>query len=495
MQTRRPKLLLADDSLTIQKVVTLTFTDEGMEVVSAGTGEEAIRIMEESGPPDVLLADVHMPGMSGYEVCERVKQDALWHHVPVVLLKGAFEPFNEAEARRVGADEVLSKPFQSIKDLIGKVGSLLGGKDAAQASRDDERRVDDERRHEHATDAYAAGVREATTSAVVAQDADAKRAPQAGAFATDFAMDDEMIEATPAESFGRRDEAAHTELADVGAAFAGDAVAEARPVERREESAYAAAAGREVAAESQTGSSPFASRASSVATADESLLDLGVADEPSSAPAEMDDFVLDLDFDEPPPASAGSAAAPAAYGGGQFVPQVDTAGAFAEAAHGSGETYGDDAPAAAHAGYDFSAESAPREDMYATQDVSAMRDFVEPQVVASDEPVRMDEDLSVEGDVARPPVAAAPSSWDFSDAAVAHEEESAPGEVRDESPESVGTAAASTLTPGQLSPEMIDAIARRVVELMSERAVQEIAWEVVPALAERIIRQRLDEEK
>src|SRR5919112_732763 len=68
-----------------------------------------------------------MPGPDGYALCERVKRDGRLRHVPVVLLVGTFEPFNEAEARRVGADTVLTKPFQSIRDLVSKVGSLLGG--------------------------------------------------------------------------------------------------------------------------------------------------------------------------------------------------------------------------------------------------------------------------------------------------------------------------------------------------------------------------------
>src|SRR5688500_2700604 len=71
-----------------------------------------------------------MPGPDGYELCERIKRDARLGHVPVVLLVGTFEPFNEAEARRVGADTVLTKPFQSIRNLVGKVGSLLGGGEA-----------------------------------------------------------------------------------------------------------------------------------------------------------------------------------------------------------------------------------------------------------------------------------------------------------------------------------------------------------------------------
>ena len=126
MLSGRRKLLLADDSPTVQKVISLTFEDEGMEVVSASDGAEALRALEEQRP-DILLADVWMPGPNGYELCERVRGDARLRHIPVILLVSKFEPFNEAEARRVGADTVLTKPFQSIRDLVSRVGSLLGG--------------------------------------------------------------------------------------------------------------------------------------------------------------------------------------------------------------------------------------------------------------------------------------------------------------------------------------------------------------------------------
>ncbi|HYP00475.1 MAG TPA: response regulator, partial [Pyrinomonadaceae bacterium] len=120
------KLLLADDSLTIQKVVSLTFDDEAMEVTTVGSGAEALRYLGES-LPDIVLADVFMPEPNGYQLCERIKTDERTRHIPVLLLVGTFEPFNQAEARRVGADEVLTKPFQSIRDLVNKVGGLLGG--------------------------------------------------------------------------------------------------------------------------------------------------------------------------------------------------------------------------------------------------------------------------------------------------------------------------------------------------------------------------------
>lgn len=121
------KLLLADDSITIQKVVELTFADEGVDVVCVSNGRDAIERIEEFAP-DVILADVFMPQMNGYEVCEYVKQNERLKHIPVMLLFGSFEPFDEAEARRVGADDILTKPFQSIRRLIDKVGHLVSGR-------------------------------------------------------------------------------------------------------------------------------------------------------------------------------------------------------------------------------------------------------------------------------------------------------------------------------------------------------------------------------
>ncbi|MDQ6652337.1 MAG: response regulator, partial [Acidobacteriota bacterium] len=121
------KLLLADDSITIQKVVDLTFADEGVSVVCVNNGREAIERLEEF-TPDVVLADVFMPQMNGYEVCEYIKQNEKLKNIPVMLLVGSFEPFDEAEARRVGADDTLTKPFQSIRRLIDKVGVLVGGR-------------------------------------------------------------------------------------------------------------------------------------------------------------------------------------------------------------------------------------------------------------------------------------------------------------------------------------------------------------------------------
>jgi CheY-like chemotaxis protein len=121
------KLLLADDSATVQKVIDLTFADEGVEVIIAGDGEEAIEKVEQL-LPDVVLVDVLMPVFNGYEVCEYIKTSEKLKHIPVMLLVGSFEPFDEAEARRVGANEILTKPFKSIRRLIDKVGELVAVK-------------------------------------------------------------------------------------------------------------------------------------------------------------------------------------------------------------------------------------------------------------------------------------------------------------------------------------------------------------------------------
>ncbi len=78
------KLLLADDSETVQKVVNLTFDLEGIEVITFGDGDSA---MEQflAVAPDVVLADVNMPGMSGYDICQKIKENEATKHTPVIL--------------------------------------------------------------------------------------------------------------------------------------------------------------------------------------------------------------------------------------------------------------------------------------------------------------------------------------------------------------------------------------------------------------------------
>ncbi|HEX8910645.1 MAG TPA: response regulator, partial [Anaeromyxobacteraceae bacterium] len=122
-------LLLADDSITIQKVVGITFAGEDFQITAVDNGEEALARARELRP-DVILADVVMPRKNGYELCEAVKADPALQHIPVLLLAGTFEAFDEGRARAARADGHIAKPFES-QALIAKVKELLGG--AAQA--------------------------------------------------------------------------------------------------------------------------------------------------------------------------------------------------------------------------------------------------------------------------------------------------------------------------------------------------------------------------
>lgn len=114
-------ILLADDSLTIQKVVELTFMEEDFDVVSVSDGDHALAKLGEIAPA-LVIADVHMPGASGYEVCSQVK--TAHPGVPVLLLVGTFEVFDEEEAQTAGADAHLKKPFDS-QELLQMVEGLV----------------------------------------------------------------------------------------------------------------------------------------------------------------------------------------------------------------------------------------------------------------------------------------------------------------------------------------------------------------------------------
>jgi CheY-like chemotaxis protein len=120
------KLLLADDSVTIQRVIELTFADEDVQVVAVGDGKKAIASIQ-SDRPDIVLADVGMPERDGYEVAAFIKGNPQFANIPVLLLTGAFEPIDETRARSVGCDGVLVKPFEP-QMVINRVKDLLAGR-------------------------------------------------------------------------------------------------------------------------------------------------------------------------------------------------------------------------------------------------------------------------------------------------------------------------------------------------------------------------------
>src|SRR3954447_4419209 len=117
------RILLADDSITIQKVVELTFSDGDYEVVAVNNGAKAIQKIAEM-KPDIILSDIIMPEKNGYEVCEFVKSHPVYRGIPVILLTGTFEPFDPDRADKAGCDAVVTKPFES-QSLIHKAEELV----------------------------------------------------------------------------------------------------------------------------------------------------------------------------------------------------------------------------------------------------------------------------------------------------------------------------------------------------------------------------------
>ena len=129
-------LLLADDSVTIQRVIELTFADQDIQVVAVSDGDQAIERLEAS-PPDIVLADIGMPGKNGYEVAQYIRESPRLAHIPVVLLTGAFEPVDQARAAAAGCDGVLAKPFEP-QMVIGRVKELLARSNRMPPSLDGE---------------------------------------------------------------------------------------------------------------------------------------------------------------------------------------------------------------------------------------------------------------------------------------------------------------------------------------------------------------------
>jgi len=376
------KLLLADDSVTIQRVVDLTFTDEGMQVITVGDGEQAIRKLEEF-TPDIVLADVLMPGLDGYRLCEFMKRSERFGQIPVMLLVGSFEPFDEAEARRVGADDFVTKPFQSIRQLVNRVGSLLGGKPANDVAVTSER----------------------STLGL------------AGTGAAPEPDHEDRIETAPLTAMSNQFDEPEMELQTADTLrFQSD-----QPEERFERepaftnaNAYSAeTTPMEVRSETRT----------SLETFNDALLDLDDLDADIVAP-ESDDTVLDLEYESPVTVNASVASEP-------FQPSVEFAGA--------------------------------------TPTATAVEEYRIPEAISSQP---------------------SESSWTIVEDEVAVEEP-----VKSEVAETKTPAAAGRqIGLHELSPEAIDAIARRVVEHLSEKVVREIAWDVVPELSELLIKQRLDEQ-
>lgn len=113
------KLLLVEDSLSIQTIVETTFTHEGFEVMVVGDALDGLH-KAQTLQPDIVLADASMPGMDGFQLCQRIRQSAGGRHVPVVLLTSGFAAYDKAKGDRAGVTTHLAKPFepQVLLDMV-----------------------------------------------------------------------------------------------------------------------------------------------------------------------------------------------------------------------------------------------------------------------------------------------------------------------------------------------------------------------------------------
>jgi len=114
-------ILLADDSPHAQRMGERILRDEGFEVVSVTNGDTALLRMRDVDP-DLVIADVFLPGRNGFEICRAIKSE--YRHVRVILTAGLLEPFDEEEARRAGCDAILKKPFEASV-VIGTIRALV----------------------------------------------------------------------------------------------------------------------------------------------------------------------------------------------------------------------------------------------------------------------------------------------------------------------------------------------------------------------------------
>lgn len=118
------KLLLADNSITIQKVVEFSLSTEGFNVTSARDGDTAVKLAEEIRP-DIILADIFLPQIDGYELCKRIRASAELKDIPIILLVGKPDSFDMNKANLAGASDFINKPFES-SELIDKIISYAG---------------------------------------------------------------------------------------------------------------------------------------------------------------------------------------------------------------------------------------------------------------------------------------------------------------------------------------------------------------------------------
>ena len=120
------RILVADDDPVILRLLQVNFGLEGFEVESASQGEEALERALAGSPPDIILLDVMMPGLDGWEVCRRLKQEERFVNTPIVFLSARAQEEDRKRGLELGVAAYVTKPFDPGR-LVDLVHRLLGG--------------------------------------------------------------------------------------------------------------------------------------------------------------------------------------------------------------------------------------------------------------------------------------------------------------------------------------------------------------------------------
>ncbi len=111
-----PVVLVVDDSPTIRKIVEITLKRQGVEVVTAPSGVIALAAIANT-PPQLILLDIMLPKVNGYQICQIIRRNPEYKHIPVVMLSGKDGVFDKVRGKLVGATEYITKPFEP-RDLL-----------------------------------------------------------------------------------------------------------------------------------------------------------------------------------------------------------------------------------------------------------------------------------------------------------------------------------------------------------------------------------------
>jgi len=496
------RILLADDSITIQKVVELTFSDGDYEVIAVNNGAKAIQKLSEMRP-DIILSDIIMPEKNGYEVCEYVKSHPEYRNIPVILLTGTFEPFDPDRADKAGCDAVVTKPFES-QSLIHKVEELIHQSQSSPAAAEPEPPA-----ASHFFDETPAFNAPPTPAAdPFAHDNDIFSAPPAStpAMTTDMPFDE------PEPAYGNETRAlprmSFEEMQQMASPPATPAHQDAPPA--AEPSPWdepAPAYGGETRAFPRMSFEEMQQVAS------------------QSQPAAESDNEAPSPFDAPPPAPEASpwdepkedSSATRAFPSMSFD-EIQKMSVQAEASPAPfDEPVAEEAPAAEASPWDeppaaFGGETRafPRmsfEEMEKMAAASKPAAAPEPEWAAPEE-LHTADPFAEAADTESPFAAEAPEplateepEWSSSASAASPAFEAVNSQITDVNSQITDVNSQVTDVNSQITDvnpqitdftdEQVDRIARRVVQLLSDKIVRDIAWEVIPDLAEMVVKERI----